>query len=243
MHKNKKETLDSRKPESYKIFDDIAGTYDFLNRILSFGIDVYWRKKMTKKLPQRKNLQALDLATGTADVALTLSKQPQIAHVKGLDLSKEMIAIGRKKVEKANKRGLISLDIGDGTQIEAEDESFDVATISFGIRNFSDPDKSLRDIYRVLKPEGRLLILEFSLPKNRLVRAVYFFYFRNLLPWIGNLVSKHKDAYTYLNESVEHFPYGKEFAQKMENANFKNVTYTPLTFGIATLYCGDKKDS
>ncbi len=228
------------KSESYKIFDQIAGTYDFLNRILSMGIDVYWRKEMIKKLPNGSNLEVLDLATGTADVALTLAKEDRVKKISGRDLSKEMIAIGQKKVKKANKQDKISLEIGDATDIDAKDESFDLVTISFGIRNFSDPDKSLREIYRVLKPSGRLLILEFSIPKNSMVRSLYFFYFRNLLPWVGNIVSKHKSAYTYLNESVEDFPYGEQFAQKMKAAGFKDVHYQSLTFGISTLYSSDK---
>lgn len=234
------ESLKSRKPESYKIFDDIAGTYDLLNRMLSFGIDVYWRKKLLGALPPRSEQKALDLATGTADLALTLAKDSRIQSVRGIDLSQEMITIGKQKVTKANKDNQVTLEMGDATAIKAEDESFDVVTISFGIRNFSDPDQSLRDIHRVLKEQGRLLILEFSLPKNRLVRGFYFFYFRKVLPWIGNLISRHKDAYTYLNQSVEDFPYGESFAQKMRNAGLKNVTYRPLTFGIATLYSGDK---
>ena len=131
--------------------------------------------------------------------------------------------------------------LGDGVNIPAADNAFDLTTISFGIRNFSSPEQSLKDIHRVLKEDGRLMIMEFAIPTNAIVRAVYFFYFRYLLPKIGNLVSKHKDAYTYLNQSVEDFPHGDNFLKIMSNAGFKNLSKEPLTFGIAMLYIGDKK--
>ncbi len=235
--------LSGRKKESYKIFDDIAKTYDFLNHFLSFGIDIYWRNQMLKHLPIKDSINALDLATGTGDVAITLSKVPAIKKITGLDLSQGMIAEGLKKIKKRKLEDKINLMIGDGTNIEASDHCFDLVTISFGIRNFSDPQKSLHDIFRVLKKDGRLLIMEFSLPKNALIRSLYFFYFRKILPFIGNLLSNHRDAYTYLNRSVEDFPYGEAFLQLMRNAGFKNLKAYPQTFGIATLYVGDKISS
>jgi demethylmenaquinone methyltransferase/2-methoxy-6-polyprenyl-1,4-benzoquinol methylase len=235
------DNLQKRKTESYKIFDQIAPTYDFLNRLLSFGIDKGWRKKIVKSLPNNPSeLKILDLATGTADVPLTLIKSPKVKQITGLDLSAGMVELGRKKVAEKNLQDKIELVIGDGTAIPFEDNSFDVVTISFGIRNFEDPEKSLRDIFRVLKPGGRLLIAEFSIPKNPIVRGVYFFYFRKLLPFIGNLISGHNDAYTYLNKTVEDFPYGAAFLAWMRNAQFKDAKATQLTFGIATLYQGDK---
>ncbi|WP_417335078.1 bifunctional demethylmenaquinone methyltransferase/2-methoxy-6-polyprenyl-1,4-benzoquinol methylase UbiE [Halobacteriovorax marinus] len=233
--------LQGRKKESWKIFDEIAGTYDLLNKLLSCGIDIYWRSKLLKNLPKRENMQALDLATGTADVPLVLVKSKNISKVTGIDLSKGMVEFGKKKVKKAGKENKIALHIGDGCNIPAADETMDVVTISFGIRNFPDPQKSLREIFRVLKPGGRVMIMEFGLPKNFLVRAVYMFYFRHLLPFVGNLLSKHKDAYTYLNETVEDFPYGKSFTNWMKEAGFSNANFTELTFGISNLYIGDKK--
>lgn len=232
--------VNERKKESYKIFDDIAKTYDFLNHFLSLGIDIYWRNKLLKHLPQKDSINALDLATGTGDVALTLVKDQRVKKITGLDLSIGMIEVGKEKVKKKKLDQRINLMIGDGTNIEAADSTFDLTTISFGIRNFNDPQKSLHEIYRVLRPNGRVMIMEFSIPKNFIVRSVYFFYFRNLLPFIGNIVSKHKDAYTYLNQSVETFPYGEAFLKLMDNAKFKNLRAIPLTFGIATLYIGDK---
>ena len=233
--------LDARKKESYKIFDDIAGTYDLLNHTLSMGIDVYWRNIMLKHLPNKESINALDLATGTGDVALTLVKDKRIKKITGLDLSKGMVDIGITKVKKRGLDKKIFLMIGDGVNIPSGDAAFDLTTISFGIRNFSDPQKSLHDIHRVLKKDGRLMIMEFSIPTNFIVRNVYFFYFRHLLPFIGNIVSKHKDAYTYLNKSVEDFPYGEQFLKMMSSAGFQDLKMIPLTFGIATLYIGDKK--
>ncbi len=233
--------ISERKKESYKIFNDIAGTYDLLNHTLSFGIDIYWRKKFIKYLPKKESINALDLATGTGDVPLTLIADPRIKKITGLDLSSGMVDIGIEKVKKKGLDKKIFLMLGDGTNIAAADESFDITTISFGIRNFSDPQKSLHEIFRVLKNEGRVMIMEFAIPTNPIVRAVYFFYFRHFLPRIGNLVSKHKDAYTYLNQSVEDFPFGDEFLKLMANAGFTNLKKESLTFGIAMIYIGDKK--
>jgi demethylmenaquinone methyltransferase/2-methoxy-6-polyprenyl-1,4-benzoquinol methylase len=151
-----------------------------------------------------------------------------------------MVDIGIEKVKKKNLDNKIFLMLGDAMNIPAADKTFDITTISFGIRNFSDPQKSLHDIYRVLKKDGRVMIMEFAIPSNPIVRAVYFFYFRHFLPRIGNLISKHKDAYTYLNKSVEDFPYGDQFLGLMKNAGFKNLKKESLTFGIAMLYVGDK---
>lgn len=233
--------INERKKESYKIFNEIASTYDFLNHTLSLGIDIYWRNKLIKHLPNIESINALDLATGTGDVALTLVRDQRIKKVTGIDLSKGMIDVGVEKVKKKGLDKKIFLMLGDGVNIPAADNSFNLTTISFGIRNFSDPQKSLHDVHRVLKNDGRLMVMEFAIPKNPIFRAIYFFYFRHLLPTIGNLVSKHKDAYTYLNKSVEDFPYGDDFLKMMDNAGFKNLKKHNLTFGIAMLYIGDKK--
>ena len=233
--------LSDRKKESYKIFDEIAGTYDFLNHFLSLGIDIYWRKKFLKNLPNTISINALDLATGTGDVALTLVQDQRVKKVTGIDMSEGMIKLGLEKVKNKKLEKKIILLKGDGVHIPCADNVFDVTTISFGIRNFSDPALSLQNIHRVLKTNGRVMIMEFSIPENFLIRSFYFFYFRNILPFIGNLFSKHKDAYTYLNQTVEDFPYGKDFLILMKNAGFTNLKHTPLTFGIATLYVGDKK--
>lgn len=233
--------LSDRKKESYKIFDEIAGTYDFLNHFLSLGIDIYWRNKFLKNLPDHESINALDLATGTGDVPLTLIKDKRVKKITGIDLSEGMINIGIKKIKEKKLDQKIILLKGDAVHIPCADNIFHLTTISFGIRNFSDPATSLQNINRVLKTNGRLMIMEFSIPTNFIIRRFYFFYFRNILPFIGNLFSKHKDAYTYLNQSVEDFPYGNDFLILMKNAGFTNLKFTPLTFGIATLYIGDKK--
>ena len=232
--------ISERKKESYKIFNEIAPTYDLLNHTLSFGIDIYWRNKLLKYLPSKNSINALDLATGTGDVPLTLIKDPRIKKITGIDLSKGMVDIGLAKVKKRKLDKKIFLMLGDGVNIPAGDNTFDLTTISFGIRNFSNPQKSLYYIYRVLRPDGRLMIMEFAIPANVFIKAIYFFYFRHFLPRIGNLISKHKDAYTYLNKSVEDFPYGDQFLTMMKTAGFSNLQMHPLTFGIAMLYIGDK---
>lgn len=232
--------ISERKKESYKIFNEIASTYDFLNHTLSFGIDIYWRNKLLKHLPKKDSINALDLATGTGDVPLTLISDPRVKKITGIDLSKGMIDIGIEKVRKKGLEKKIFLMLGDGVNIPAGDNAFDLTTISFGIRNFSDAQKSLYDIHRVLKDDGRLLIMEFAIPTNPIIRAIYFFYFRHFLPRIGNMISKHKDAYTYLNKSVEDFPYGDKFLGMMKSAGFSNLAMRPLTFGVAMLYIGDK---
>ncbi len=232
--------LGERKKESYRIFDDIAGTYDPLNRFLSMGIDVYWRHRMKKELPKKEGLKLLDLATGTADVPLILIKNPHVTKIRGLDMSKNMIAIGREKIKERNLQEKITLDIGDGCNLPEKDNSWDVTTVSFGIRNFPDCFKGLQEMYRVLKPGGQIMVMEFSLPSNFLIKAIYLFYFRKVLPFIGNLFSGHGDAYSYLNQTVEDFPYGRQFLDLMDKANFKKTRAIPLTFGIATLYIGEK---
>ncbi len=232
--------LSERKKESYKIFDDIAGTYDPLNRFLSLGIDVYWRHRMKALLPKKDNLEVLDLATGTADVPLILIKNKHVSHIRGLDMSKNMISIGKEKIAQKNLSERIKLDIGDGCNLPEPDNKWDVTTVSFGIRNFPDFFKGLQEMHRVLKPGGQAMIMEFSLPTNILVKSLYLFYFRKVLPLIGNIFSGHGDAYSYLNQTVESFPYGEAFKKKMKEAGFQNITSIPLTFGIATLYIGNK---
>ncbi|MBT3234642.1 MAG: bifunctional demethylmenaquinone methyltransferase/2-methoxy-6-polyprenyl-1,4-benzoquinol methylase UbiE [Bdellovibrionales bacterium] len=225
---------------SEQIFDQIAGRYDLLNQLLSGGIDRKWRNQFLKALPANQSeLLALDLACGTADVPITLCRSPKIKHVTGIDLSKEMLKIGQTKVENLNLQQRITLQAGDGVTLDGlPDHHFDLVTISFGIRNFSSASQSLSSIHRVLKPGGQLLIMEFSLPENSLIRLPYLFYFRHLLPKLGNLLSGHGDAYTYLNQTVEGFPYGDDFLALMQQAGFAQLLATAQTFGIATLYCG-----
>jgi demethylmenaquinone methyltransferase/2-methoxy-6-polyprenyl-1,4-benzoquinol methylase len=228
------------KHQTPELFNNIAASYDRLNAILSMGIDRWWRYQMRRHLPSRNNLKVLDLATGTGDVAVALQKSPKVSYIEGLDMSSSMIDYGRKKIAVLGLQNRIDLQVGDGVDIPREDAQYDVVTISFGIRNFPDPLRSLENCWRVLKPYGRLMVLEFSLPTFLPVRMIYLFYFRFILPFVGNKLSGHSSAYSYLNQSVESFPHGKDFEQLMHRAGFEDVRSRKLTFGIATLYIGER---
>lgn len=224
-----------------EMFDTISPTYDRLNRILSGGLDSRWRKRLCPFIPQGDDLTLLDIATGTGDQLISLFEN--LSHIKqayGLDVSDGMLEIGRKKLSRKSYADKITFIEGSALALPFDDHSLDAATISFGIRNLPDCDQGLLEMYRVLKKEGRLLILEFSLPANPLVKSAYLFYLRKILPHIGGIVSKHKEAYTYLNQTIETFPYGKEFCRKIEKAGFSHVKAIPMTFGSVTIYVGDK---
>jgi demethylmenaquinone methyltransferase/2-methoxy-6-polyprenyl-1,4-benzoquinol methylase len=232
------------KTEIWKMFDRIAGRYDLLNRLLSMRQDVLWRKKLLDLLPKENNLQLLDVATGTADQILHLleeTKEDKIGKATGIDMSENMLAEGQKKISHLNLDGKVTLRVGDATQIPFKNDEFDVSTMSFGIRNVINVDAALKETYRVLRPGGTCLILEFSLPKNKLIRKPYLFYFRNVLPKVGSLISGDRQAYGYLNSSVEEFPYGDAFLKLMQNAGFEKTECFPLSMGIASIYKGVKK--
>lgn len=226
------------------MFDRIAPRYDLLNRLLSFGTDIGWRRKMARCLPARSPIVLLDLATGTADQAISLvNSDARIEKAAGLDMSEQMLAIGREKVAKLGLAEKISLGTGDAGAIPQPDKAFDVITISFGIRNVVDVPASLRDMLRVLKPGGRVLILEFSTPANCLFKPLYLFYLRHFCPRLGAWISGDPDAYRYLNKTIETFPSGEKFCDLMRAAGFSSVTHYPLSLGIATIYQGDKPES
>ncbi|MCH9025111.1 MAG: bifunctional demethylmenaquinone methyltransferase/2-methoxy-6-polyprenyl-1,4-benzoquinol methylase UbiE [candidate division Zixibacteria bacterium] len=225
----------------YRMFDRIASRYDLVNRLLSFGQDIRWRKKLAKLLPERQSQSILDLATGTGDVLLSLVKYSKnIKYGIGLDMSAKMLAEARRKLPHSVLSENLSLLRGDATSIPCCDSSFDVVTIAFGIRNVTDVKKSLSEMHRVLNNSGKVLILEFSLPPNILIRKLHLFYLRYLLPAIGGLISGDKEAYQYLNRTIETFPYGSEFLKLMDEAGFKSTKAHPLTFGVATIYEGEK---
>ncbi len=231
--------LEQRK-HSYKIFDEIAGSYDLLNRTLSVGIDLYWRKKLVGLLPKKIGQHVLDLATGTGDVAHFLLKSPNVGKVVGVDPSVKMVEVAQKKLQKYAQAGRIELIVASGESLPFNSETFDATTVAFGIRNYQDHLKGLQEMSRVLKKGGVSLILEFSIPKLAGLKQLYLFYFRNVLPRIGNLLSGHKTAYTYLNKTAETFPSGQAFIDQMKSCGFTNVTSETLTFGIATIYRGEK---
>ena len=225
----------------YRMFDRIANRYDLLNRLLSFRQDVAWRKKVVSLLPKKENLSVLDLATGTGDLILSMTESSYFSSGVGLDMSGEMLKYAVIKSQEKKSFENISFVRGDAVHIPFENNSFDTVSIAFGIRNVVDVQKSLQEMHRILTQNGKALILEFSLPKNRLVKAGYLFYFRHILPFIGGIISGDSYAYKYLNQTVESFPYGKEFCTLMEKAGFTTVSEHRLTFGIATIYEGVKK--
>ena len=223
------------------MFDRIAPRYDLLNRLLSFRQDVSWRKKLARQLPTDRPLTVLDLATGTADVILTINQENHGLEVAvGLDMAQEMLKLGREKISREITRPSIYLIPADAMTIPFRSESFEVITIAFGIRNVLNVPRALQEMYRLLKPGGRVLILEFSLPGNHLWRYLYLFYFRHILPIIGRLISGDGRAYSYLNQTVETFPYGEQFCQLLSQAGFCDVRQIVLSAGIATIYQGDK---
>lgn len=229
------------KAESWKMFNRISKRYDFLNRFLSFGLDISWRKNIARFLPAQPNLEILDLATGTGDVLIYLLRRAKnIKSAVGIDMADEMLKIGRNKIAKFGLAEKVRLQHGDVNSIPFNENQFDAITIAFGIRNVEVPSRVLSEMRRTLKKGGRALILEFSLPKNPVIKAVYLFYLRFIMPAIGALISGDSSAYSYLNKTVEAFPYGDEFCRLMCDAGFVNVKANPTTFGVGTIYQGDK---
>ena len=223
------------------MFDSIAGDYDALNHILSLDVDKIWRKKALKQIVDASApVQVLDLACGTGDFSIAIAKALTGGHVTGVDLSEGMLAVMREKVDKAELNGMISIEEGDGENLRFPDNTFDRVTIAFGIRNFEDRPKGLREMLRVLKPGGRLVILELSRPENKVIRWFYDLYFLHILPKIGGKVSGDKAAYAYLPASVAAFPGKKEFTATMREAGFRIVTHKAFTLGICRMYTGEK---
>lgn len=225
-----------KKDEVEQMFDNISHKYDFLNRLLSVGIDVQWRNKLVKILKKSKPNQVLDVATGTGDLAITMAKQIPDTQITGFDLSAGMLSHGEVKVKKANLSDRVKMIQGDAENMPFEDNSFDAVTVAFGVRNFENLEKGLKEICRVLKPGGDFIILEFSKPQKTPMKQVYNFYFKNILPLIGKTFSKDHRAYTYLPESVEAFPHGEEMLSILKNCNFNVSKDKKLTFGVASIY-------
>jgi len=230
----------SKKQQVAEMFDSIAFRYDFLNRFLSVGIDVSWRKKAINQLKTIEPKKVLDVATGTADVALMTFKMLHPEKIIGIDISEGMLDLGRQKIEKLGLTKNIELLKGDSENIHFEDNSFDAITVAFGVRNFENLEMGLKEMHRVLRPGGKLVVLEFSKPKNTAFKVFYNLYMNQIAPSFGKLFSKNNNAYQYLNDSVQAFPEGETFLNIMKQAGFREAYVKPLTLGICSIYCGSK---
>lgn len=229
----------TKKEQVATMFNNIAPKYDFLNQLLSLGIHKGWRKKAIQLLRESKPKNILDIATGTADFAIeAMVLNPD--KVTGVDISEGMLNLGKEKIVKLKLQDKITLQLGDSENLVFPDNTFDGITVGFGVRNFENLEKGIADIYRVLAPNGTLVVLEFSKPTAFPVKQVYHFYFRYITPMVGKIFSKDNSAYTYLPESVNAFPAGEDFLNVLKKAGFKNTKAISLTFGIASLYVGKK---
>ncbi|MDX1905208.1 MAG: bifunctional demethylmenaquinone methyltransferase/2-methoxy-6-polyprenyl-1,4-benzoquinol methylase UbiE [Thermonemataceae bacterium] len=229
-----------KKEQVAEMFDNISPKYDLLNRVLSVGIDILWRKRALSYLKADKPKLMLDIATGTGDFALEAYKQLQPEKIIGVDISEGMLAFGKEKIKQRSLTNKIELQTGDSERLLFEDNTFDAVIVAFGVRNFENLEKGLADMLRVLKKGGKVVILEFSKPKRFPIKQVYNFYFKNILPNIGKLVSKDNRAYTYLPESVQAFPEGKEFLDILKKVGFGEPKQEKLSFGISSIYVAQK---
>ena len=234
-----KDSTLGKKHQVAAMFNNIAWRYDFLNHFLSFGIDRYWRKKAIAELQQEQPKIILDIATGTADLAFEAMKlNPD--KIFGIDISSDMIRIGKDKIKKKNLKDKIELVEADSENLFFDGNKFDAITVGFGVRNFEHLKEGLSEMNRVLKPGGKVVILEFSKPGNPFIKSMYNFYSTRICPLIGKAVSKDKAAYSYLYESIEAFPAGNDFLAILASAGFNELTWKPLTFGVVSIYTGKK---
>ena len=229
------------KSESWKMFNDIAGRYDFLNRLLSLWQDIRWRCALKQFMPETNQQTILDLATGTADVLITLTKENvKIQRGYGVDPAVKMLDIGREKIKAQHLDDRLTLQQGDAQALPFQDGSFDCVTISFGIRNIPDLRLALMEMYRVTKKGGRVLILEFSKPENPILKAGHWLYLQTVVPLVGFLFSGNFKAYTYLNQTIQTFPYGERFCKILKQMGFVDISSHPLMGGAATIYVAQK---
>ena len=230
-----KNTSLSKKQQVTQMFDNISQHYDRFNRIISWGADKKWRKKIVKILEKRKPKRILDIATGTGDLAIMM-QELQPLEIKGLDISEGMLSVGRKKIKDLGLENTIEFILGDSEAMPFEDDYFDAVTVAFGVRNFENVNKGLQEIKRVLKPSGVFVILETSVPEKTPYKQGYALYSKYLLPYFGKLFSKDKQAYRYLSESAKQFPYGQKFLDILKQNGFCQTKALPQTFGVATIY-------
>lgn len=228
-----------KKQQVTQMFNNISKNYDGLNRVISFGADVKWRKKVVKIIGKNNPKTILDIATGTGDLAINLA-QTKAEKIIGLDISEGMLKVGKNKINKLNLESTIEMVLGDGEKIPFEDNTFDAITVAFGVRNFENLEKGLADIYRVLKPNGTFVVLETSVPSKFPFKQGYNIYTKYIMPFIGKVFSKDKQAYHYLSNSAINFPHGKDFNNILEKNGFINVINKPQTMGVATIYVANK---
>jgi len=228
-----------KKAQVTKMFDTISGNYDGLNRVISLGIDVKWRKRVVQLIGASKPKSILDIATGTGDLAIAMVKTGA-KKIVGLDISKGMLEVGKDKIADKNLSETIEMVVGDSENLPFETDSFDAITVAFGVRNFENLEKGLTEIYRVLKPTGTFAVLETSVPIKTPFKQGYKFYTKYMLPLVGKLFSKDRSAYTYLSESAAVFPYGEEFNNILDKIGFIAIEHRPQTFGVATIYVATK---
>lgn len=234
-----KDSALGKKEQVTKMFDTISGDYDGLNRVISFGIDIKWRKKVVKIIKENKPQSILDIATGTGDLAINLA-ETDATKIVGLDISSGMLDIGKEKIKRKGLDSKIEMILGDSENMPFNDNSFDAITVAFGVRNFETLENGLKEILRVLKPGGSFVILETSMPDKTPYKQGYNFYTKNILPLIGRTFSKDKTAYKYLCESASVFPYGEALNNILRKTGFINVEDFPQTFGVATIYVSSK---
>ena len=230
----------SKKYQVTKIFDAISDVYDMVNKILFFGLHSIWRKKVVKLLIDKKPIKILDIATGTGDLAIDLTKT-NARKIVGTDISKEMLKIARNKVNSRNLNGIIEIQLGDAEKLNFQDNYFDAITCSFGVRNFDDLSKALQEIKRTLKPNGTFVVLETSNPEKFPFKQIHRFYIKNIVPFVGRMFSKDKYAYRYLSKSLTKFPSGIHFNNILDKIGFINIENRPQTFGATTIYVANKK--
>jgi demethylmenaquinone methyltransferase / 2-methoxy-6-polyprenyl-1,4-benzoquinol methylase len=233
-------STEEKKSQVKNMFDGIAPKYDFLNHALSLGIDIIWRKIALNKLKGRNNDAILDIATGTGDLAIEAVKRLHPKEVVGLDIAVNMLAFGEEKSKKIGFDKIIKFVPGDSENLAFESERFNTVMASFGVRNFQNLEKGLSEMHRVLKPGGSLMILEFSSPRIFPIKQLYTFYSKNILPFVGKMISKDDRAYTYLYESSAKFPAFEQFTSILDKIGFKESRYYPLTFGVCCIYIARK---
>ncbi len=234
-----KSSQESKAQQIEKMFDNISGNYDFLNRVITFGMDKSWRNKVLEILKKKNPKNILDIATGTGDMAILFAKSNS-QEIVGVDISRGMLDVADKKIKALNLQSKISTAVGTAEDLKFQDHSFDAINVTYGIRNFENLNKGLSEIYRVLNKNGIFTILETSVPSNALIRTGYMFYTKNIMPKIATLFSKDKAAYSYLSDSAVNFPHGEALKKILESQGFKNVKVLPQFFGASTIYMAEK---